>query len=233
MGNVDVYRGSPLSAADVIEFGCDHAVIATGARWSREILDTNGYPISGFKSDAIFTPDDILAGKEPAGPVVIYDFDHYYMGSCLAELLRHKGVEVTLVTTANAVSAWTFMNNEKAAIRERMIDLGITTVFENYVTGFENGAVELTSIYRDQDVSSVDCGSLVVVGVRNANDSLYQELIADVDRITEGRMSSLRSIGDCRAPGAIAHAVYSGHECARTIDTGNSIESFEWERPRL
>ena len=233
MGNVDVYRGSPLSAADVIEFGCDHTVIATGARWSQDILDTDGYPISGFEGDAVFTPDDILAGAEPAGPVVIYDFDHYYMGSCLAELLRHKGVEVTLVTTASAVSAWTFMNNEKSAIRERMIDLGVIIVFEKYLTGFEDGTVELTCIYRDQDVSSIDCESLVVVGVRNANDSLFQELLADAGRPAETGMISLRSIGDCRAPGAIAHAVYSGHECARTIDAGNSIESFEWERPQL
>jgi dimethylamine/trimethylamine dehydrogenase len=233
MGNVDIYRGSSLSAADVIEFGCDHAVIATGARWTREILDTDGYPISGFEGDAVFTPDDILAGAEPAGPVVIYDFDHYYMGSCLAELLRHKGVEVTLVTTANAVSAWTFMNNEKAAIRERMIDLSVTIVFEHYVTGFENDALELTSIYRRQDVNSIDCASLVVVGVRTANDRLFQELHSDADRIADAGFSSVRSIGDCLAPGAIAHAVYSGHECARTIDSGDSVESFEWERPRL
>ena len=31
MANVDVYRGSPLTARDVLDFGCDHAVIATGA----------------------------------------------------------------------------------------------------------------------------------------------------------------------------------------------------------
>ena len=39
MGNVDIYRGSPVSAQDVIDFGCDHVVIATGARWTRQILD--------------------------------------------------------------------------------------------------------------------------------------------------------------------------------------------------
>jgi len=233
MGNVDVYRGSPLAAQDVLDFGCDHAVIATGATWSRKILNTNAYPISGFEGDAVFTPDDILAGAEPGGPVVIYDFDHYYMGSCLAELLRRRGTEVTLVTTANAVSAWTFMSNEKSEIRVRMIELGITTVFEKYLTGFENGSVELTSIYRDQDVNSINCGSLIVVGVRTANDRLFQELKSNADGIENAGLDSLRSIGDCRAPGAIAHAVYSGHECARTIDSGDSIESFEWERPRL
>ena len=61
-------------------------------------------------------------------PVVIYDFDHYYMGSCLAELLRGRGHEVTIVTPAAAVSAWTFMNNELTYVRERMSELGIGIV---------------------------------------------------------------------------------------------------------
>jgi len=233
MANVDVYRGSPLSADDVIEFSCDHAVIATGAKWTREILTTNGYPARALDGDAVFTPDEVLAGAKLEGPIVIYDFDHYYMGSCLAELLRQDGTEVTLVTTANAVSAWTFMNNETSAIRTRMIDLGITTVFENYLTGFGNGSVELTSIYRDQDVTSVDCESLIIVGIRTANDRLYQELNSDTDRTAGAGIRYLQCIGDCRAPGAIAHAVYSGHECARTIDADDPAIPFRLERPLL
>jgi dimethylamine/trimethylamine dehydrogenase len=80
---------------------------------------------------------------------------------------------------------------------------------------------------------SVDCGSLLVVGARVGNDRLFQELNSDADRLANAGISSLRSIGDCHAPGAIAHAVYSGHECARTIDAGDAVESLAWERPRL
>ena len=125
------------------------------------------------------------------------------------------------------------MNNESVDIRMRMIDLNIAIVFEQYVTGFNDSAVELTSTYRGSDVSSINCGSLVIVGVRAANDRLFQELNSDADRIANAGISSLRSIGDCRAPGAIAHAVYSGHECARRIDAGDSDELFAWERPGL
>jgi len=233
MGNVDVYRGSALSAQDVIDFGCNHAVIATGSQWTREILGTGGFPGGEIEADAVFTPDDILAGAEPEGPIVIYDFDHYYMGSCLAELLCQRGNEVTIVTPANAVSAWTFMSNELTDVRERMIELGIGTVFEQYLTGFSDGAVQLTSIYRGGDTRSIDCGSLLVVGVRTPNDPLFQELNSDADRVSNAGIDSLRSIGDCRAPGTMAHAVYSGHECARTIDSGDSIPPFELERPKL
>jgi dimethylamine/trimethylamine dehydrogenase len=155
------------------------------------------------------------------------------MGSCLAELLCRRGSEVTLVTPANAVSAWTFMSNELVDIRVRMIELGIGTVFEHLLTGFGDGAVQLASIYRRSDVSSIDCGSLLIVGFRAGNDHLFRELNSGADRIANAGISSVRSIGDCRAPGTIAHAVYSGHECARTIDAGDSIQPFELERPRL
>jgi len=233
MANVDVYRGSELSAQDVLDFGCNYAVVATGAKWTADILGTNGYPIGGFEGDGVFTPDEILAGAEPEGPVVIYDFDHYYMGSCLAELLRKRSLAVTIVTPANAVSAWTFMNNELARIRERMLDLDIATVFEQYVTGFSKGSLTLASIFRGDDVSSIDCGSLVVVGIKTANDRLFRELDSNPDRIANAGINTVRSIGDCRAPGTIAHAVYAGHECARTIDTGDSVERFALERPLL
>jgi dimethylamine/trimethylamine dehydrogenase len=233
MGNVDVYRGSLLSAQDVIEFGCDHAVIATGATWSREIPSTDGYSIAGLGGDSIFTPDDILDGAEPESPIVVYDVDHYFMGSCLAELLRQRGSEVTIVTPASAVSAWTFMNNELAEIRARMIELGIRTVLEHHLTDSGDGEARFASIYPGGGSRSVDCGSLVVVGARTANDGLFQELNSDPDRLANANMSSLRSIGDCRAPGTIAHAVYSGHECARTIDAIDAVQPFAWERPIL
>ncbi len=233
MGNVGIYRGSPLSAQDVIDFGCDNAVIATGAHWTRKILSANGYPEDELGGDAVFTPDDVLAGAEPDGPIVIVDFDHYYMGSCLAELLRQRGSEVTIVTPANAISAWTFMTNELSNIRVRMIELGVGTVLEQNLTGFSEGAVQLASIYRDSDVRSIDCESLIIVGIRTANDGLFQELNSEPDRLASAGISSLRSIGDCRAPGTIAHAVYSGHEVARNIDAGDVIQPVKWERPRL
>jgi dimethylamine/trimethylamine dehydrogenase len=233
MGNVDIYPGSALSARDVIDFGCNHAVIATGARWTTDILGPNGYAFAGLEGGAVFTPDDVLGGVALDDPVVIYDFDHYYMGGCLAELLRSNGHDVTIVTNANAVSAWTFMNNELAEIRSRMIELGVRIELEKTLTAFGSGVVELTSIYRDKTIRSIDCGSLVVVGTRKPNDSLYRELTSDAEALVDAGIATVRTIGDCRVPGAIVHAVYAGHECARTIDSAGTPEPVAWERPQL
>ena len=226
MSNVDIYLGNRLSAQDVIDFECDHAVIATGARWTREILDSTAHPVEALQDQTVLTPDDILGGVEVQGPVVIFDFDHYYMGGCLAQLLRERGNAVTIVTPANSISAWTFMNNEMGNIRARMIELGVNTVLENNVTAYDGSAVQLSSIYPGGGEQSLQCRSLVIVGNRVGNDDLYQELKA-------AGITSVRSIGDCRVPGAIVHAVYSGHECARTIDLGDKPEHVARERPML
>ena len=217
----------------MIDFGCDYAVVATGARWAPDILDANGYPFGGPDEDSVFTPDDVTAGVELEGPIVIYDFDHYYMGGCLAELLNERGFDVTIATNANAVSAWTFMNNELAEIRSRLLELGVDTVLEKRLTGFNGGKVALTSVYRDETVHEIDCQSLIVVGVKTANDSLFRELNADPDRLADAGIANVRAIGDCRVPGAIAHAVYSGHECARTIEDSDRDIEMNWERPAL
>jgi dimethylamine/trimethylamine dehydrogenase len=155
------------------------------------------------------------------------------MGNCLAEILRNKGLDVTIVTNASAVTAWTFMNNELTEIRSRMIELGVRVELENTVTAFANAAVELTSIYRDKTARSIECASLVVFGARKPYDALYRELVADTGSLEDAGIADVRSIGDCRAPGAIVHAVYSGHECARTIDSGSVTETILWERPRI
>ena len=232
MANVDIFRDSRLTAQDVLDFGCDYAVIATGASWSRKILGAHGFPTDEIAGAAVYTPDDILNGAEVDSPVVIYDFDHYYMGSCLAEFLRRQGHEVTIVTPANAVSAWTFMNNELTNIRERMIECGVDIVLEHFVTDFRDGGVHLTSVYRGGEATARECGSIVVAGSRVPNEELFRELDSDAKRRADSGITAVRSIGDCRSPGAIVHAVHSGHECARTIDD-KAPSSASWERAAL
>ena len=75
--------------------------------------------------EQIFTPDDIFRGRVPQGRVVVFDDDHYYMGSVLAEALVGQGVEVCFVTPENLVSAWGAMTDEQYQTQQRLIQLGV------------------------------------------------------------------------------------------------------------
>ena len=72
-----------------------------------------------------------------------------------------------------------------------------------------------------------------MVGGRAGNDDLYRELNSDPDRLANAGIRTMQSIGDCHAPGSIAHAVYSGHECARNMDADDATLPFAMERARI
>jgi dimethylamine/trimethylamine dehydrogenase len=57
------------------------------------------------------------------------------------------------------------------------------------------------------------------VGVRTPRDDLYQALIAKGSDLEDAGIATVTRIGDALAPGAIVHAVHSGHRYAREFDT--------------
>jgi dimethylamine/trimethylamine dehydrogenase len=78
-----VYRESEMTVDDTLEMGLPHVVIATGALWRKDgfgLLNTKPI-LPQISNNRIFTPDDIMNGHYPTGRALIFDDDHYYMGS--------------------------------------------------------------------------------------------------------------------------------------------------------
>ena len=221
--NVELYPGSRLGPDDVAEFAADHVVCATGAVWRRDGVGA-ATPFGVLGIEKALTPDDILKGSiEPGRSVLIYDDDHYYMGSALAELLRGRGHAVTYATPAPVVSSWTAMTNEQFFIQSRLIALGVTVITGRRLAGAVAGGVRLEGVYGEGAVEAA-CDSLVLVTARRSEDALYRALAA---RGT----ANLHRIGDCEVPGAIVHAVHAGHRFARELDAAiNPDMPFRRER---
>ena len=232
MVNVDVYRDSRLDADHIREFAIPRVVLATGSAWRRDGVGRwHQDPVPGSDRADVFTPDDILAGRVLHGPVVVFDDDHYYIGSLLAEKLRHEGLEVTLVTPAADVSTWTHATLEQGWIEERLHDMGVTVVEKHGLTRIGDGEVEIAHIRSDRR-RILACGAVVLVTMRLSNDALYHELMASPDRLDDANIASVVRIGDCLAPSTIAAAVYAGHRYAREIDAppGDAV-AFKREFP--
>jgi dimethylamine/trimethylamine dehydrogenase len=217
LSNVNIYRGNRLSADEIVGLGNTHVVIATGARWARLLWSPLEIPAGSLSGPGVLTPDDIAAGTQPQDPVVVYDFDNYYMGGVLAEHLARGGHSVRYVTPAGHASAWTIMSNEQPQIHRALAAAGVTVQPLTRVTGFEGGAVTLESQFTDVE-SRHECRSLVIVGARFADDGLYAALAARPAELTAAGVRSVTRIGDALAPGALVHAVYSGHRYARELD---------------
>ncbi len=78
LANVHIYRDSPLEVSHILDFDARHFALATGAKWRKDgVGRANGMPVDGFAaSHDVLTPDDLMGGRVPRGPVVIFDDDH-------------------------------------------------------------------------------------------------------------------------------------------------------------
>ena len=220
MNNVALYPQSDLTARDVLEFGADHVVVATGARWLTNLCGANELPTAPLVGPSIFTPDDLAAGIVPPGPVAVFDFDNYYLGSAVAEDLAAKGRAVTYITTGGTVAAWSFMTNEQPHVYQALARRNITLRTSEIVTGFDGETLSLAQIFSGV-AQQIAVKSLVIVGQRAGGAVLHQALLA-ADWAGAG-ITSLHLTGDANAPGAIAHAIYQAHKTAQELGRDRTV----------
>ncbi len=220
--NVEVYPGSEVDEAQVLEFAPDHLVVAAGASWRRD--GTGRWledPVPGSECASVLTADDILDGTIPDGPVVLYDDDHYYLGGVIAEHLRNHGVEVTLVTPANEVSTWTSHTEEQHRIQARVLGAGVNVATGTTLSEIGDGVVSLECVHTET-IREVEAACVVMVTSRLPTDGLYHAL--------DGQVPVTR-IGDALAPGTVATSVYAGHQFAREFDAPSPADvRFRRER---
>jgi len=215
MPNVGLYPSSPMIATDILEAGISHVILATGATYR---CDGKGrtihHPIPGHDLPDVFTPDDLMDGNLPSGRVILYDDDHFYLGGVLAELLAQSSCDVTLVTPAPLVSYWTQFTLEQSKIQTRLMKLGVKLFPQTLLSEIQPDSVILTHSLTGES-NALPREAVVLVTDRISNDSLYYEL---KPALADGRLQSLRLIGDAEAPNIIAQAVFSGHLAAREFD---------------
>ncbi|HMD73660.1 MAG TPA: FAD-dependent oxidoreductase [Steroidobacteraceae bacterium] len=228
--NASLYPGSELVADDILGLEHTHVVIATGSRWTKLLYGANEFPVDPIEAPGIYTPDDLAGGVVPAGPVVVFDFDNYYLGGAVAEHLAKLGSEVTYVTPAGSASAWTLMTNELPLIHRALAKARVTIRTLRRVAAFGGGTITLADVFSGAR-QQFDCASLVIVGVRKPHDELYEELIALGPDLKKAGIASVTRIGDALAPGAIVHAVHSGHRYARELESTPGTAPYKRDFP--
>ncbi|MBY8975421.1 FAD-dependent oxidoreductase [Rhodobacteraceae bacterium NNCM2] len=217
MSNVSLYTESPLEADEVLEFRADRVAIATGAKWLAELYSPLEIPHGEIDHPAIFTPTDLAEGRLPSGPTAIFDFDGHVIGGAIAEHIAALGLETHYVTPAGAASVWTINSNERGTVHASLRARGVSLHHHLHVTGFDGATLSLADLYSEE-ARELACQSLVIVGTKLGNRALYDALTARAGDVAAAGIKSVELIGDADTPGAIAHAVYSGHAYAVGVD---------------
>jgi dimethylamine/trimethylamine dehydrogenase len=185
-------------------------VLATGAHWRTDgVGRANNDPVPGSDGGNIYSPDDIMAGRLPEGPVVVFDDDSFYMGSLMAEVLAGAGCKVTIVAPESEIASYTRYTLEHRRIARRLDELDVTMVTHHNLIDIGADQVTLEHVYTGRE-QKIAVSAVVMVTARLPDDALYHELM-------EG--------GDANAKAAIAWrpARSSTPPSPATAMPGNSI----------
>jgi dimethylamine/trimethylamine dehydrogenase len=214
MPNVQTFPGQRLTADEILGLGIADIAIAEGATWRWDgVGRVNLRPVSGWDGPHVFSAEDILAGQTLSGRVVVFDDEHYYMGSAIAEKLARDGCDVTLATPAAEVGSWSKFTLEWVHVQTRLAELGIGILTFRNIASITPNSVALRASFSGA-IDLLEDVSVVMVTSARPNTALRDRLMAEKSQFADIGISSLSFIGDCVAPGPIAQAVHEGHKWA-------------------
>jgi dimethylamine/trimethylamine dehydrogenase len=203
--------------------------MATGAHWRRDALARHHlFPIPTDAAMPLFTPDDIMAGKGPqAGRIALYDDDHFYMGSVIAEALVARSCTVDLISPDVRVAAWAEKTLEQAVIQRRLMQIGVRLHLSAAPQVIGPDAVTLACTWTGAE-TTLPADAVVMVTSRIPDDALFQATRA-LDWAGAG-IRTVRLIGDAAAPGPIAWATYAGRRYAEDLDSDDIGDTLPFRR---
>ena len=227
--NVNIYLESEITKKDILEFDFEHICFATGSKWRNDgVGRINLHPLEIDNSMNIYTPDDIMSDTKIEGKVVIFDDDHYYMASVLAEKLVKEGNEVVFVTPASIVSEWSLNTLDQPFIQKRLIELGVQIICNKSISKVGRDTVDLSCKYTGK-ISSLETGNILFVTSRQPLNELYKSFAQD--EITRHKhIKSIDIIGDANAPAPIAWATYAGYNYAFNLDKAVDDNTLPFKR---
>jgi dimethylamine/trimethylamine dehydrogenase len=254
MKNVEVHLGvGKMSADDVIAYGADKVVIATGSHWATNGLGAEGHnPLPGCDAalPTCLTPEQIMAGKPiPGERVVVLDGDGHFTGISMAELAADLGKKVTLVTNMSDPSEYAQFSMEIQNNKRMMHEKGITVMRNHWVESFKDGKLTLFHLYRhgwalvepengkmprreSTDVVVIDADAVILVTSRVPNQELYVAVKGRRGEWAANGLQAVYRIGDCHAPRQISDVTFSGHRLAREFDSPHPQYPLPWIRER-
>ncbi len=223
--NVSIYLDSHMNAEDVIATEAEHVLIATGSSWRDDGLGRHRHTaLSIDDKSMLLSANALLSDSTIAkGHVLIYDDDHYYMSSALAQRLIDQGNKVTIVTPEGRLFAWGKYTHEQYQTVASLLKQGVTIQTNQILQQIGKGCAVSQCLFSAHEFEyHVD--HVVPLTAKIPNDSLHQTLL---ERQSDSTVKTINRIGDCEAPALIAAAVYSGYKCAKELAT---VETAPFKR---
>src|SRR6267378_3455606 len=251
--SVQVHLGvGNMTADEVLRYGADRVVIATGSDWSGDGRGANFGPIPGADHSLphVLTPFQVTAGKPvPGKRVLVLDGDGHFMGVTLAEHMANQGKDVTYVCDAADVAEYGVFTMESFNNKRMLFEKGVKVYTSHWVDRIEPGTVSLSYLYkygpdlteprsdaipRKDNGGEFDLGvdAVILVTSRRSNDGLWRELKARKTEWGSNEIQDIFRTGDCKAPSQLNQALWDAHRLAREFDSPHPAYPLPWIRER-
>jgi dimethylamine/trimethylamine dehydrogenase len=222
--NVQIITGRRLSSGDVLTYGAELVVVATGSRWATDGMGAATHrPVDGADPSLpwVLTPEQLIVeGKRsPGDHVLVYDTDGYFMGATLAEKLARDGHRVTVVTSFSEVGPYMDYTGERIYMERTLHQLGVEIVTSHVLDRITPDGAEGHHTVVGERRSEWAADATMLVTQRRSADDLYHNLCANRERAADEGIEGIYRVGDCHVPLMVLDAVFSGHRLAREIDS--------------
>jgi dimethylamine/trimethylamine dehydrogenase len=234
--NVDVHVNARLSTQDVLEYGAEIVIIATGCHFA-----TNG--LNPATHDAIegadtslgwqLTPKEVVLGDKQIGQrVLVLETEGYYMGVSIAQRLAGEGKDVTILTQLGDVANYMEYTLEAPMLHRDLHRLHVNIRPYTMLEKIEPGVCHAYNIWNPDHKEQFEVDTVVLCTQRLSNDELYHELRADKEALEREGVEAVYMIGDAAAPRMIPDSIFDGHRLAREIDSPNPAMPLPFIRER-
>ncbi|MGD8822903.1 MAG: FAD-dependent oxidoreductase [Anaerolineales bacterium] len=236
--SVNIVKNTRLETQEVLDYGAEIVVIATGSHWSK-----NGWnridrvPLVGADADLanILTPEQIMVEEKPVGErLLVYDCEGYFMGATLAEKFARQGRAVQWVTPFPGPAPTMDSTGENLFLIPQLHRLGVEIFSGHLIREIQGDQAIGFWGTSPQETITWSFDSLILVTSRVPRDELYQSLMGDTQALAEHEIQNVFRVGDCFSPRLyVADAIFDGHRLAREIDSPDPAKPLPYRRERV
>jgi dimethylamine/trimethylamine dehydrogenase len=234
--NVEVHLNSRLSAKDVLEYGAEIVIIATGCHFATDGLNPATHaPIPGADAslDWQLTPDQVAKGEKQVGQrVLVLENEGYYVGASVAQKLAGEGKQVYLLTQVGDIAGYMEYTLEAPMLHRDLHRLGVSIHPYTMLEKIEPGACHAFNVWNPAHKEVFEVDTVVLCTQRLSNHELYHELKSDKAALEREGIEGLYLIGDAAAPRMLVDSIFDGHRLAREIDSPNPAMPLPFIRER-
>ena len=207
----DVHLNTPFFAEDVVDFGADAVILATGSQPSHTGYQ-RGIPardtLPGIEAPNVWHVEDVMNRSARLGQsILLLDDVGTWKAGGTALYLVEKGYDLTIVTPYPVVGKEIVRTGADLALRERLRKRGTRFYTESVVRQWHGSAADITDFLNGNTVQ-MKFDSLVLATVNLPANELEQELG------TQQQAFEIHRVGDCLSPRQAPAAIYEGRKTA-------------------